>query len=197
MLTREQERQIEIWHAMRPYASPDFEAFAYQHGLEVRALRRQEYAELKLFDPRAYQRLLEAKAEETRRRRGIEDVVYRPRSNLNEKDIAQIRRMHAAGARLAAIGRAFRVSVHSVSRIVRGKSFRGFEGPTRAPVSRGAHAPRGADHSRAKLTPELVARVLRMSGSLRAIGREVGLDKRTVQKIKAGGTWVQRATCSR
>jgi hypothetical protein len=49
MLTRDQERQVEIWLLMRPFATPDFEELAFQrwHWAYPRKLRdnRQRYAE--------------------------------------------------------------------------------------------------------------------------------------------------------
>ena len=191
-MTRDQIRQLEVWHLMRPYQPADFAEAAYQAGVWERAARRGEYLETKLLDPWAYQRSLEEQAAGTRRRLGLSPAPYRRRSELRERDVVQIRQMHAHGATLAAISRAFRISRTTASRLVRGKSFAAVDGPTRRVLPRGARAPRGAAHCRAKLTPELVAQVLATPGTLRAIGAALGLDKRTIAKIKRGESWVQR-----
>ena len=191
-MTRDQIRQLEVWSLMRPYQPADFAEAAYQAGVWERAARRSEYLETKLLDPWAYQRSLEEQAAGTRRRLGLSPASYRRRSELRERDVVQIRQMHAHGATLAAISRAFRVDRTTASRIVRGKAFADANGPTRRALPRGAAVPRGAAHPRAKLTQELVERVAGMDGTLRAIGAAVGLDKRTVAKIKRGESWVQR-----
>lgn len=191
-MTRDQLRQLEVWWIMRPYQAVDFAEAAYQAGVWERAARRSDYLETKLLDPWAHQRFLEEQAAGTRRRLGLSPASYRRRSELRERDVIQIRQMHAGGATLAAISRAFRISRTTASRLVRGKSFAAVDGPTRRLLPRGARVPRGAAHCRAKLTPELVCQVLAMAGTLRAIGAAVGLDKRTVAKIRSGETWLQR-----
>lgn len=149
-LTREQERQLEVWGLMQPYCMPSFEDLVYPIVLAER---------------------IKAAA---RRRAGLglKPAPYRPKSNLKERDVVQIREMAAGGATLDAIARAFTISPSTASRIAIGRSYRSLDGVIREPKF-------------VKVTAEVVSAVLAQvgAGSQDQIARAVGVSKRTVANI--------------
>ncbi len=92
-LTREQERQLEVWALMQPYCMPSFEDLVYPLVLAERI-----------------------KAAARRRASlGLEPAPYRQKSNLDERRILQIRQMAAEGATLDEIARAHKISPSTAS----------------------------------------------------------------------------------
>lgn len=151
-LTREQERQLEVWGLMQPYCMPSFEDLVYPIVLAERV-----------------------KAAARRRAGlGLKPAPYRPRSNLNERSIPQMREMVAGGATLDATARVFKTSPSTVSRAVIGRSFRSLDGPVRKPKF-------------VKVTPEVASSVLAQAGTATQdqIARAAGVSKRTVANIFA------------
>lgn len=192
-LTREQERQVEVFFAMAPYASVDFEDVVFQLRLKRSAERKAEYRDLQLFDPRSYRDLLAASAADRRARRAVVEG-YKP--NLTKREAREAREMFRLGAPSKVIASAFRVTTRGLQRVLAGQSHADAGGYTHPKQTRKrgerVRVVRGAAHPRATLTRELVDRVLAMSGSHRAIGRAVGLHHSHVGEIKAGRSWVQR-----
>ena len=189
MLTLEQERQIEIWGLMRPFEAPDFDGAVFARHLERRARKRREYREMRLFDPRAYRVMLE-------RRQSARAAMPGHRSNLRPRDVREVRAMYAAGATIAMIASAFRVSSTTVQSNLAGRSNGTVDGYLHPAVKRRpgerVRVVRGAAHPRAKLTHELLNKIVSMNGSNRAIGRALGVSRTLVADVKAGRTLLQR-----
>ena len=181
------------WFELQSYYTVDFEEAAYQYRLVVRAAKRAAYLETKLLDPATYRaQLAQIYAKRTER------PGYKAR--LRGRDIRELREMYRLGVPVKTIAKAFNVCTTTVQRALRGAyhvEAGGYvhDARKRARGER-VRVVRGADHPNAGKSPlnaELVARVLSMSGSSRAVGRATGIHHTHVSRIRRGLTWVQRA----
>lgn len=174
MLSREQERQVEVWLIMQPYAMPDLEEIAFQKLTALKARRRAKYRDMRAFDPWAYRQLIE-------RARERRELMPRAWRKLRPSDVREALRMYKAGAPIKAIAIAFGVGKRSVlkhiSRLSGGQRERGEK----------IRPARGEAHARWKRTPAMVSAILSASGSCRRIARELGVTHSFVSAVRKTG----------
>jgi hypothetical protein len=189
-LTRDEERRLEVWAMLRPYEPLDFEQAAWADHRAKLDARRAEYREMQRLDHGGYQRLLAKLAE----RRAQQPGYYAKR--LMPADAREMRRMYAAGAPVKAIAAAFGCTKCTVQCVLRGESHAAAGGYVHEDARKRGDCVRratGAANGRASLTPEVVASVVAANGTMRAVGRQLGLHHSMVSAIRAGKTWLQRA----
>lgn len=172
-LTRDHVRRLEVWALMRPFGAVDWDELVEQAHAARKARKRREYQDLKLFDPSGYRRMVERQRDKR--------VASRRWRKLKPSERREMARMHAAGAAVRLIAQAFGVQpdtvVRQVAQQVGGKRRRGEK----------IRPARGAANARWKSTPELMAKVLGMEGSNRAVARALGLSHQLVGRLRAGG----------
>lgn len=187
MLTRDQERQIEIWGLMRPFEALDFEELAWRAWREQCAAKADYYSETKALDPGTVRRWTDLSRERRQ---------PKTKRKLRDADAREMRRMYAAGASPKMLRRAFGVTPAAVDRILSGRTHADAGGPVRpmASTGRAPRLARGADNGRTTLTKEKVAGILAMPrASLSQLSKTFGVSISTARRVRLGDTWLQRA----
>lgn len=169
-LTRDESRRLEVWAIMQPYQAVDWDALAEQAHAARKARKQREYMEMKMYDPASYRRMLEKQSEKR--------CASRKWRKLRPSERREMLRMHACGATARLIAKAFGVTPDTAVRVVAAQT-----GGTRRRGEKIRPAC-GAANANWKSTPELVAKVIEMSGSDRAVARALGVSHSLVARLR-------------
>jgi len=187
MLTREQERRIEVWGEVRPYEQLDFDDVCFALLMQERARQREAYRDLKMFDPRGHREYV---AKNVARRKALYTAREGYRARLRDRDAKEMRLMYAAGASVKAIAAAYDMWEGNIRGVLDGRSHPNAGGPIRSkPPGKLFHR----DAPCPKQTPELMAAVAVIGGSNRHVSRQLGISHALVAAVRRKLAAAERA----